>query len=186
MVDSERLQTAKDALEVAVTILKSYEKEKYGADEYNNLTSGSDDFSKTAKKAAFVAPEQVVFFGGYFTMKRPPIMYDSHILAALEDLHQYIDASIEYMYNNATMVIKSPGKILEIVGGKNVGYVNDNPMNMPVPVLNFKNKVYMSGEFFAQAYGISYKYLSTQECLIFYKNLNQLSNPSVPNQLEKD
>ncbi len=186
MVEGERLQTAKDTLAVAVTILESYEKQNYSAEEYDKLIAGSDNFLKAARKASTVLPEQVVFLNGYFTMKYAPIMYDGHILLAIDDLYQYINARIEYMYNNATMVIQSPDKILEIVSGKNVAYLNDEPRNMPVPILNFNNKIYMSAEFFAQAYDISYKYLPEQECLIFYKNLVQLDNPSVPNQLDKD
>lgn len=186
MVTGDRLQTAKDTLAVAVTILESYEKQNYGTEDYNNLTSGSDDFVKVGRKASTALPEQVVFLNGYFPIKYAPIMYDGHILLALDDLYQYVDANIDYMYNNATMIIQSPDKTLEIVSGKNVAYLNDEPQNMPVPVLSFKNKIYMSAEFFAQAYDISYKYLADQECLIFYKNLVQLANPSVPNQLEKD
>ena len=84
------------------------------------------------------------------------------------------------------MVIQSPNKVLEIVAGKNVAYLNDEPKNMPVPILNFNDTIYMSAEFFGQAYDISYKFLPKQECLIFYKNLVQLSNSSVPNQLNKE
>ncbi len=186
MVDTDRLKTAKDTLEVAVTILESYQKQSYGTAEYDALVSGSDDFLKVGRKASTVSPEQVVFLNGYFPMKYAPIMYDGHILLAIDDLYQYVDANIQYMYNNATMVIQSPGKTLEIVSGKNVAYLNDQPKNMPVPILNFKNKIYMSAEFFAQAYDMSYKYLSEQECFIFYKDLVQLSNTSVPNQIEKD
>ena len=119
-------------------------------------------------------------------MKHAPIMYDGHILLAIEDLYQYIDADIEYMYNNSTMVIQSPNKILEIVSGKNVAYLNDEPKNMPVPILNFNDTIYMSVEFFAEAYDISYKYLQKNECFIFYNNLVQVANVSIPNQLNKD
>lgn len=186
MITGERLQTAQEALRVAVTILESYQKQLYADSDYSNLVAGSDEFVKLGKKASTVLPEQIVFFDGYFPMKHSPIMYDGHILLAIDDLYQYIDADIEYMYNNATMVIQSPGKIMEIVSGKNVAYLNDEPKNMVVPILNFNDTIYMSAEFFAEAYDISYKFLSDQECLVFYKNLVQLSNVSVPNQLNKD
>lgn len=186
MLDGERLQTAQEALSVAITILESYEKQNYGAAEYDALVTGSDEFVKLGKKASTVLPEQVIFFNGHFTMKHAPIMYDGHILLAIEDLYQYIDANIEYMYNNSTMVIQSPDKILEIVSGKNVAYLNDEPKNMPVPILNFNDTIYMSVEFFAEAYDISYKYLQKNECFIFYNNLVQVANVSIPNQLNKD
>jgi len=185
MVKDEKLQTAKDALSIAVTILQSYQKQDYDDNSYNELVKGSDEFLSVGKKASTVLPEQVVFLNGHFTIKHAPIMYDGHILLALDDLYQYIDADIEYMYNNATMVITSPNKTLEIVSGKNVGYINDTPKNMPVPVLNFNNTIYMSAESFAEFYDISYKYVKDQECLILYNNLVQLDNPSVPNQLNK-
>lgn len=186
MAKDEKLQTAKEALSIAVTILESYQKQNYDDASYDALTAGSDEFLQMGSKASTVLPEQVVFLDGYFNMTHPPIMYDGHILLAIDDLYQYIDADIEYMYNNANMVIKSPDKILEITSGKNVGYINDTPKNMPVPILNFKNTIYMPVEFFAECYDISYKYIPDQECLILYHNLVQLSNPSVPNQLNKE
>lgn len=186
MVKDEKLETAKEELSIAVTVLESYQKQSYDDSSYNALVEGSDDFLGMGRKASTVLPEQVVFLNGYFNMNHAPIMYDGHILLAVDDLYQYIDADIEYMYNNATMVITSPERTLEIVSGKNVGYINDTPKNMPVPILNFKNTIYMSVEFFAECYDISYKYVPEQECLILYNNLVQLSNPSVPNQLNKD
>ena len=185
MVEGERLELAKNTLSVAVTILQSYQKQNYAQVEYDELTQGTEEFLKKGKKASSVLPEQIVFMGGYFNLKHSPIMYDGHILIALEDLYQYIDATIEYMYNNATMVINSQNKILEIVSGKNIAYLNDKPYNMPVPILSFNDTIYMSVEFFAEAYDISYRYLPNYDFIILYKNLNQLKNPSVPNQLNK-
>lgn len=185
MVDGERLTTAKDTLSVAITILESYARHEYGDSEYSALVEGSEKFAKTARKAESVLPEQIMFMNGYFNLKHPPIMYDGHILMAIDDLYQYVDGTIEYMYNNSTMVITSPNKLVEIVSGKNVGYINDEPKNMPVPILNFNNTIYMSGEFFAEAYDIDYKYDSEHQFLIFYNNLVQLANTSVPNQIHK-
>lgn len=186
MAKDEKLETAKEAVSIAVTILESYQKQAYDDNLYNLLVSGSDEFLNVGKKASTVLPEQVVFLDGHFNMNHAPIMYDGHILLAIDDLYQYIDADIEYMYNNATMVITSPGRTLEVVSGQNVGYINDTPKNMPVPILNFNNTIYMSVEFFAECNEISYKYVPDQECLILYKNLVQLNNPSVPNQLNKE
>ena len=186
MVDSERLTLAKETLSVAITILKSYEKQNYPSEDYDKLVADSDNFTKAGRKASSVIPEQIVFLNGYFKMKHAPIMYDGHILMAVDDLYQYIDASIEYMYNNATMVIQSPGKVLEIVSGKNEAYLNDQPKNIPVPILNYNDNIYMSVEFFAECYDISYKYVADEEFLILYYNLVQLENQSVPNELHKD
>ena len=185
LVSNERLDEAKNVLSVAVTILESYEKQKYGTSEYDNLVEGSDNFSKTGNKSSSILPEQIVFFNGYFNIKHAPIMYDGHILLALDDLFQYIDSDIEYMYNNPTMVIKSPNKILELVCGKSTAYVEDKPQSMPVPVLSFNNVQYMPVESFAEAYDISYKFLPDSDCIILYDNLVQLENSSVPNQLNK-
>ncbi len=186
MVSEERLPDAKEALSVAVTILESYEKENYGSSEYEKLVIDSEKFAKSGKKTSIVLPEQVIFLGGHFNLKHAPIMYDGDILIAVDDLFQYIDAKIEYMYNNATIVIQSPNKILEIVSGQNVAYVNDKPRNLQVPILNFNDTIYMSAEFFAEAYDISFRYIEDHECFVFYKNLVQLENPAVPNELNKD
>ena len=185
MVEDERLQLAKDTLAVAVTILESYQKQNYPQTKYNTLVEGTQRFISSAKKASSVLPEQTVFFDGHFDVTHPPIMYDGHILMAVDDLYKYIDATIEYMYNNSTMVITSPNKILEIVSGQNVAYLNDKPYNMPVPILSFEDTTYMPVEFFAQAYDISYKWLADHDFIVLYKNLVQLENPSVPNQLSK-
>ena len=185
MIEGEKLDTAKNTLDVAVMILESYARQEYAQDEYDRLVEGSEKFAKSAKKATNVLPEQIMFMNGYFNLKHPPIMYDGHILLAVDDLYQYVDGTIEYMYNNATMVIQSPNKILEIESGKNVAYLNDETKNMVVPILNYNNTIYMSGEFFAEAYDIDYHYDAEREFLIFYNNLVQLANPSVPNQINK-
>ena len=186
MVEGERLTLAKETLSVAITILKSYERQNYASEDYDKLVEDSDKFTKAGRKASSVIPEQIVFLNGYFKMKHAPIMYDGHILMAIDDLYQYIDASIEYMYNNATMVIQSPGKSLEIVSGKNEAYLNDQPKNIPVPILSYNDNIYMSVEFFAECYDISYKYVADEEFLILYYNLVQVENQSVPNELHKD
>jgi hypothetical protein len=182
----ERLSLVNEATTIAVTILESYERQKYGTDEHNGLVLDSEKFASTGKKARAVFPEQVIFFNGAFKMRYAPVMYDGHILLAVDDLYQYIDAKIEYMYSSSTMVIQSPGKILEITCGKNVAYLNDEPQNMFVPILNLGGTIYMSGEFFAQAYDILHRYIPSQELLVFYSNLNQLKNPSVPNEVNRD
>ncbi|MBR2578628.1 MAG: copper amine oxidase N-terminal domain-containing protein [Clostridia bacterium] len=185
MLEGEKLDTAKNTLSVAVTILESYARQEYSDEEYDRLIKGSEEFSKSTKKGQTVAPEQIMFLNGYFNLKHAPIMYDGHILLAVDDLYQYIDGTIEYMYNNAVMVIQSPNKTLEIESGKNVAYLNDEPKNMNVPILSYKNTIYMSAEFFAEAYDIDYKYDAEHEFLIFYNNLVQLANTSVPNQINK-
>lgn len=186
MFSGHRLDVARDALSVAVTLLKSYEKQKYGSSEYDALVSGSDQFASRGKKTKGVFPEQVVLFDGNFNLKHAPLMYDSNILLAIDDIYQYIDAKVDYMYNNATIVIQSPGNTVEITAGKNVAYVNDEPKNMTVSVMNVNDIIYVPAEFFAQTYGISYRYIPELQTIIFYKNLNQLSNPSVPNEINND
>ena len=186
MLEGERLDLANNTLGVAVTILESYQKQNYPQESYDELIQGTERFLESGKKASSVLPEQVVFFDGYFNINHAPIMYDGHILLAIDDLYQYVDADIEHMYNNATMVINSPDKVLEIVSGKNIAYLNDKPYNMPVPILSFEDTIYMSVEFFAEAYDISFKYLPEYDFLVLYNNLVQLKNPSVANKLSKE
>lgn len=186
MFEGHRLEVAKDALSVAVTLLKSYQKQEYSSYEYDALVEGSEEFANKGKKAAGVFPEQVILFNGTFNLKHAPIMYDGHILVAIDDLYQYIDATVEYMYNNATLVIQSQNKILEITSGKNVAYLNDEPKNMAVPVMNVKDTIYMPAEFFAETYDISYRFISSLQTIVMYKNLNQLSDPSTPNEINNN
>ncbi len=183
MFSDHRLDVAKDALSVAVTLLKSYEKQKYTESEYNALVEKSDEFGSRGKKTGGVFPEQVIFLDGAFNLKFMPVMYDGHILIAIDDAYQYIDAKVDYMYNNANLVIQSPGNILELTSGKNVAYLNDEPKSMAVPVMNINNTIYISAEFFAQTYGIAYRYISDLQTLIMYNNVNQLSDPSEPNEI---
>lgn len=183
MFSDHRLDVAKDALSVAVTLLKSYEKQKYTESEYNALVEKSDEFGSRGKKTAGVFPEQVIFLDGAFNLKFMPVMYDGHILIAIDDAYQYIDAKVDYMYNNANLVIQSPGNILELTSGKNIAYLNDEPKSMAVPVMNINNTIYISAEFFAQTYGIAYRYISDLQTLIMYNNVNQLSDPSEPNEI---
>ena len=186
MFSGHRLEVANDALSVAVTLLKSYEKQKYSELEYNELSEKSEEFGGKGKKTSGVFPEQVIFLDGAFTLNYMPVMYDGHILIAIDDAFQYIDATVEYMYNNANLVIQSPGNTLELTSGKNVAYLNDAPKSMPVPIMSINNTIYISAEFFAQTYGISYRYISDLQTIIFYSNLNQLSDPSTPNQINME
>lgn len=183
MFTGHRLEVANDALSVAVTLLKSYEKQKYSDAEYEELVQKSEEFGNKGKKTSGAFPEQVIFFDGAFGLNYMPVMYDGHILIAIDDAYQYIDAKVNYMYNNANLVIQSQDKTLELTSGKNVAYLNDQPKNMAVPVMNINNTVYISAEFFAQTYDISYTYVSSLQTIVMYKNLNQLSDPSTPNQI---
>lgn len=183
MFSDHRLDVAKDALEVAITLLKSYEKQKYTESEYNTLVEKSEEFGSRGKKTAGVFPEQVIFLDGAFNLKFMPVMYDGHILIAIDDAYQYIDAKVDYMYNNANLVIQSPGNTLELTSGKNIAYLNDEPKSMSVPVMNINNTIYISAEFFAETYGIAYRYISELETIVMYNNLNQLSDPSEPNEI---
>ena len=58
---------------------------------------------------------------------------------------------------------------------------------MVVPVLNVNEKIYIPAEFFAEVYGISYRYVSEHQTLIMYKNLNQLEEgkKATPNNIYK-
>lgn len=186
LIAETRLPVAKDAITVAVNILKAFEKQRYLLSEYNSLAESSQRFSRGGRKSKLVLPEQVALLDSPFPLTRAPIMYDNHILISLDDLYKNLDSRIEFMYNSSTMVIHSPGKILEITNGKNIAYVNDEPKNIAVPILNVNETIYMSAEFFAETYGVSYRYLPEHEFLVMYKNLNQLKDPSVPNQINKD
>jgi len=185
-LNEQKQDLLENTLAVAVQILEAYQRDNYSELEHDNLLEGTEKFMKMGKKCSSVLPEQIVTLNNYFTMRHSPIVYDGHILMAMEDLYMYIDATVENMYNNATRVITSPGKILEITAGKNLAYLNDKPYNMPVPILNFQDTIYMSVEFFAEAYDISYKFLPQHNFIILYNNLNQLENPSVPNELSKE
>lgn len=186
MLTDERLSLAQESLTVATTILKSYEKEKYSNNEYDRLLSSTQTFATKGNKTDATYAEQVIFFDGVFNMKHAPIMYDGHILVAFDDIFQYINAQIEYMYKSPNMIITSPDRKLELSTGTNIAYMNDKPVNLPVPVLNVDETLYLSAESFAQMYDISYRWIESQKCIIFYHNLNQLEDKNVPNELNRD
>lgn len=50
LIEGDRLSVAKEAYSIAITALKSYEKQKYGDSEYSDLVTGSEEFSKMGKK----------------------------------------------------------------------------------------------------------------------------------------
>ncbi len=183
MFSDHRLEVANDALSVAVTLLKAYEKQKYTESEYDALVEDSENFGNKGKKTAGVFPEQVIFLDGAFTLNYMPVMYDEHILIAIDDAYQYIDATVDYMYNNATLVIQSSDNTLELTSGKNVAYLNDEPKNMSVPIMSIENTIYIPVEFFAETYDISYRYISDLQTVILYNNLNQLTDSTTANQI---
>lgn len=176
---------ANNAITESLAVLQEYERSKYTSMEYNSMKTSAEGFKKSANKSDVAFPESVIMMGNYFVLKNTPIKYDGEILASLDDLHQYIDTSVQYSDNNSTIAIKSKNLLLEIARGKNNAYVNDKSQNIPVPVLSYNSCSYLSVEFFAQTYNIGFIKLEDHGTVIMYDNLNQLSNPSVPNNFNK-
>ena len=58
--------------------------------------------------------------------------------------------------------------------GNNTGFINDKSTSLPAPVITFNGATYISVEFFAQAFSISYENFQDQGVFVMYDNLNQL------------
>ncbi len=173
LLKDDQVTAANDAISSAAASLSSAERGKYTSAEHNALKATSEEFAKTGNKSKSALPEQVVMANTSFKLKNAAIMYDEQLLISLNDVLQFINAKVQYTENNGTMAIQSKDKIVEITSGKNVGYVNDKPLSIPSPVLTVNGITYLSVEFFAQAYDISYINLSDQGVLVMYANLNQ-------------
>lgn len=174
-LDSSMQKTAQNTLSALINSFKAAEKSKYNSKTYASLVSASSEYSAMGNKCEAINPNQIVMLNEKNTLKHAAIVYDNEVMISLDDALQYIDATVQHGTNNSTISIQSPNKLVEIAAGKNIAYVNDKSMNMAVPVLNIKGTVYISAEFFARAYNISYEYVRDSNFIIFYDNLNQLS-----------
>ncbi len=173
-LDENQQKAADQAIQAAASSLMSSEVSKYSTKERSRLIEDSNKFAMTANNAKPVAPEQVVLADTNFRLTSAPIMYNDQILISLNDILQFVKAEVQYTDSNATLAIQSDKVMVEVTKGKNTGFINDKSTNLPAPVITFNGATYISVEFFAQAFSISYENLQDQGVFIMYGNLNQL------------
>ena len=182
VLDDTQQEVADNAVNVVLNQLRVTEKVKYDSNEYNSLKQSSQTFSSAGKKAAAMLPDQVVMLGDSFKLNHAPILYNNEILLALDDVLQYIDATVQNTSHNSTISIQSKNKMVEIAAGKNIAYVNDKAVNLAVPVLNVNGVIYITAQFFADTYGVEYEYIKDTNTIVMYGNLNQLKDPTTANK----
>lgn len=182
VLDDTQQEVADNAVNVVLNQLRVTEKVKYDSNEYNSLKQSSQAFSSAGKKAAAMLPDQVVMLGDSFKLNHAPILYNNEILLALDDVLQYIDATVQNTSHNSTISIQSKNKMVEIAAGKNIAYVNDKAVNLAVPVLNVNGVIYVTAQFFADTYGVEYEYIKDTNTIVMYGNLNQLKDPTTANK----
>lgn len=173
-LDENQQKAADQAIQAAASSLMSSEVSKYSTKERSRLIEDSNKFAMTANNAKPVAPEQVVLADTNFRLTSAPIMYNDQILISLNDILQFVKAEVQYTDSNATLAIQNDNVMVEVTKGKNTGFINDKSTNLPAPVITFNGATYISVEFFAQAFSISYENLQDQGVFVMYGNLNQL------------
>lgn len=144
MIDESKL-SSKDILLSDVNKYKSYNKNRYDYDNYCSMEKQSGEFSSVGKKTGSCAPEEVVIVNSGKKLNDFPIKYDNNILISLDDLINVseINPEIEYMDNNATIIIKhGENDVLEIEAGQNNIYPNDSKVVMQTSVLNVHGVTY--------------------------------------------
>ncbi len=174
VLDENQEKAADQAIQSAAASLMSSEVSKYSTKERTRLIEDSTAFAMTANNAKPIAPEQVVLANTSFRLTNAPIMYNDQILISLNDILQFVKAEVQYTDSNATLAIQTNDVMVEVTKGKNTGFINDKSTSLPAPVLTFKGSTYISVEFFAQAFSISYENFPDQGVFVMYDNLNQL------------
>lgn len=173
LLDENQIKEASKAIESVAAALKAGESSKYTGANRRKLISGSQEFARTANNAKAVLPEQVVLANTRFRLNSSPIMYNDQILISLNDILQFVKAEVQYTSNSGTLAIQTKDTMVEVTKGKNTGYVNDKSVSLPAPVLIFNGVTYISVEFFAQAFSVSYENFKDQGVFVMYGNFNQ-------------
>ncbi|MDR2074411.1 MAG: copper amine oxidase N-terminal domain-containing protein [Oscillospiraceae bacterium] len=148
----------KNIFESDLEIFKDEIKEKYDEDEYKKLRDGSKFFASSGKNTGDGLLERVISIKDSLILKSPPILYNGVILIVLEDFYLLSSAEaaeIEYMENNATVVIKLDSYIIEIEKGQTKSYSKDKEFDFSVPVLSFMGATYVPLAEFANLNGFN-------------------------------
>ena len=144
IIDSDKNYAAQ-RLEEAIETYKSYEKNKYEQEKYDSMQKSSEIFGNKYKKSASCNPENIISLSEDKKLNNYPIIYNENILISLNDATNLagINPEIEYMDNNATIVLRFDDQILEIEQGGNKAQLNDIQTIMENPVLNIDGVTYV-------------------------------------------
>jgi uncharacterized phage infection (PIP) family protein YhgE len=134
---------AEEVINHATEILNTQNREKYNLkDDYEIMKIKSEKFASLGKKTGSCMPENVIFLSE-FLLNDYPIAYEKEILISVEDFSRKINAKVNYMENNSTIVIEIDKKLIEIESGSKEIFINDKKEIMPVAVLNVDGKNYI-------------------------------------------
>ena len=124
---------------------KDYQKNKYDDEKYASMDSKSHEFALSANKTGNCPPENVIIIPGGKALNNYPVTYDENILISLDDAINILDINpeIEYMDNNANIIVKFGDNSLVIVPGKNFVDMNDRRVVLDNPVLNIEGVTYV-------------------------------------------
>ncbi|MCL2311641.1 MAG: copper amine oxidase N-terminal domain-containing protein [Firmicutes bacterium] len=165
MTEGENSALVRKKLSDTIYNLESNELSKYNLDVYQEISKKSEDFSTIGKKTASCLPENVVNLTNSSTLKNPAIRYDDEILVSISDFFDKSDRTIEYMDNNAAIIIKFGDNFLEIEAGNNIGYFNDKKILLTTPILNIEGIAYVP---ILVANSIGFKTISHDKTVIIY------------------
>ncbi len=121
----------------------------------------------TGTVAAFNHSETILLVGAE---KAPqsmnPKFHDGRILLPIEAIQTYIDKNILYDKNQKKITVTTKDKVIRMETAKLQAYINNNPVNLDIPVIEMSNKVYVPIEFLADFYSIEVKYVSATDIVI--------------------
>jgi len=169
--DADKNKVLEVAIEIVSLNLQELEKNKYSEEKFNELKGKSEKFSKTCKLSAITGPSNIILHKKDFALDFPALFYNKNILICVEDLNKYINAKIEYSEYNAVTAIWTKTRKLELTRGKRTCFVNDAEFSMPVEMLYFEGRPYISAESFAEIF--EYNYLSLGNTAVIYKALEK-------------
>jgi GTPase SAR1 family protein len=171
--NSQAEEMAKEMINSSISLFSLLEKGKYTYEKYEELTKGMEKFAKSGKKTRKCLPENIITLGDKsIILQDSPICYDDIILVSLEDATRDRVCEVEYMENNAVIVIRVPGlknggyatsknRLMEIESGKTTAYLDDKEETFRVPVLNFEGNTYVPLADFVKIFGEAAVYVTS-------------------------
>ncbi|MDR1364634.1 MAG: copper amine oxidase N-terminal domain-containing protein [Oscillospiraceae bacterium] len=138
------IDTIEKLINDSLKILNLEQKSKYSQENYEQLKARSEKFAGSGKKSASCLLENIISISDPdFVLEESPVSYDKQVFISIEDFKRIVDAKIEYMENNATIVAKIQSKTLEFEIGSQEVYLNDIKSILPAPILNIDGMAYL-------------------------------------------
>lgn len=126
----------------------------------------------TSMVEAFNHTETILLVGDEIAPKSMnPLFYDGRILLPIEAVRTYIDKNIVWDSKQKKVTVTTRDKVIRMETAKLQAYINNNPVNIDIPVTERDGKVYIPIEFLADFYSIEVKYIQkTNVVIVDYLN----------------